>query len=245
MKQYFLILFSVFLVFFSSCKEKSIAPINLELEKDFYPLEVDRTWVYLTDSVVFNKQLSTVDTLKGFVKETITDKFVTTGDIDLYIIERSFKRSLADQWSVTDIYSASFIDNKATRTEENLRFVKLVIPISLGQKWDGNQFFDESIIVNVGGESIEVYKNWDSEVTAIESIVNIYGVQYENCTEIILADSENSIEKRYVKEIYSKGVGLISKEMVVLCTQNSDTSIEILDRAEEGFVLSQSLVEYY
>ena len=77
------------------------------------------------------------------------------------------------------------------------------------------------------------------------STINIYGVQYENCTEIILADSENSIEKRYVKEIYSKGVGLISKEMVVLCTQNGDTSIEILDRAEEGFVLSQSLVEYY
>lgn len=245
MNQYFLILYSVFLVCFSSCKEESIPAMSVEIDTEFYPLEVGRTWIYLTDSVVFNKQLNTVDTLIGFMKEEITAEFVTTGDIVLYVIERSFRRTLVDQWNVTDIYSASFIDNKATRTEENLRFVKLVFPTSLGQKWDGNQFFDETVIVNVGGESIEVYKNWNSEVIAIGSTVVLGGVQFENCTEIILADSENSIEKRYVKEIYAKGVGLISKEMVVLCTQNGDANIEILDRAEEGFVLSQSLVEYY
>ena len=230
---------------FASCKEESISPVISEVEKDFYPLEVGRTWIYQTDSVVFNKQLGSIDTLRGFVKEVITDEFVATTDDISYIIERSFRRAVSDPWNVTDIYSAGFIDNKATRVEENLRFVKMVFPFSMGQEWDGNQFFDSSIFVNVGGESIEVYKNWNSEVVAINSTIMLDNVQYDNCTEIILADSENSLEKRYAKEIYAKGVGLISKEMQILCTQNGDTSIDILDRTEEGFVLSQSLLDYY
>ena len=245
MKQFILILFGSLLVCLSSCKEESIAPMGIDIDTDFYPLEVGRTWVYQTDSVIFNKQLSSVDTLRGFMREEITDEFATAGDNVSYVIERSFRRSLEDQWNVTDIYSASFIDNKATRNEENLRFVKMVLPTSVGQKWDGNQFFDESVILNVGGELIEVYKNWGSEVTAIDSTVVLDGIQFENCTEIILADNENSIEKRFAKEIYAKGVGLISKEMIIICTQNGDASIDILERAEEGFVLSQSLIEYY
>ncbi len=245
MKHYLLIFFSAILVGFSSCSEESIAPTSLEGEKDFYPLEVGRTWIYQTDSVVFNKQLNSIDTLRGFVKEEIVSEFLTAGDNTTYAIERSFRRSLTDQWNITDTYSSSFIDNKATRSEENLRFVKMVFPTSLGQKWDGNQFFDESVIVNVGGEFIEVYKNWASEVVGVDSTVVLGNSQYENCTIIVLADNENFFEKRYAKEIYAKGVGLISKEMSIICTQDGDGNIDIIDRAEEGFVLSQSLIEYF
>ena len=244
MKQLLLVFLGVITVCLYSCKEESIPVTTIDLETDLYPLEVGRTWVYQTDSVIFNKQLSTVDTLIGFMKEEIVSEYVATGDVVTYAIERSFKREWANQWNITDIFSASFIDNKATRNEENLRFVKMVFPTSLGQKWDGNQFFDEFIFVNVGGEQIEVYKNWESEVTHIDSTVVLNGTQYENCTIVVLADNETSIEKRYVKEIYSKGVGLISKDMTILCTQNND-SIPIIEKAEEGFVLSQSLIEYY
>ena len=230
---------------FSSCKEETIPAMSVEVDTDFYPLEVGRTWIYQTDSVVYNKQMNSVDTLLGFVKEEITAEFVVAGDVDTYSIERSFRRSASDQWNVTDIYSASFIDNKATRNEENLRFVKLVFPTTLDQVWDGNQFFDESVSVNVAGELIEVYKNWGSEIIDVESTEMINGIEYVNCTVVLLADSENSIEKRFAKEIYAKGVGLISKEMVILDTQNSDASLPILDRAEKGFVLSQSLIESY
>lgn len=245
MKNYYLLLCSAIIVCFTSCKEESIAPTGIALETEHYPLEVGRVWVYQTDSVIFNKQLSSVDTLVGYMKEEISDEYINSGGEPSYVIERSFRRGLNDPWGVTDTYSASFVDNKATRSEENLRFVKLVFPTTLGQKWDGNQFFDESVIVNVGGEFIEVYKNWESEVTAVDSSVDINGIQYDNCTEVVLADNENFLEKRYVKEIYAKDIGLISKEMIILCTQNGDTNLDIIDRAEEGFVLTQSLIEYY
>ncbi len=245
MKQYFYIFLGTIFICFSSCKEESIAPTDIDQETEFYPLEVGRTWIYQTDSVIYNKQLGTINTTQGFVKEVIVNEFITSGDLTSYTIERSFRKNPNNDWNLTDIYSASFIDNKATRIEENLRFVKLLLPPTLNQKWDGNQFFDEFIDVNVGGELIQVYKNWESEITAVNSTVVINGIQYDNCTEVTLADTENTIEKRYVKEIYSKNVGLISKEMIILCTQNGDTSIPILDRTEEGFVLSQSLLEHY
>ena len=245
MKQFLLVLLGTMILCFSSCKEETIPAMTVEVDTDFYPLEVGRTWIYQTDSVVYNKQLNSIDTFLGFVKEEITAEFVAAEDVDTYSIERSFRRSVSDPWIVTDIYSASIIDNRATRNEENLRFVKLVFPTTLGQIWDGNQFFDESINVNVGGEMIEVFKNWGSEVIDVESTEIVKDIQYVNCTVVILADSENSIEKRYAKEIYAKGVGLISRDMIILDTQNSDSSLPILNRAEKGFILSQSLIESY
>lgn len=245
MKQLLLVLLGVITVLFSSCKEESIAPVDVVIDTGLYPLAIGNTWIYQTDSIIFNKQLNSVDTLSGFVREKIIEEYLATGEVNTYVIERAFRRGTDSPWTTTDIFNATFIDNKATRSEENLRFVKLLFPVEVGQKWDGNQFFDESIKVNIGGEQIEVYKNWESKVTHIDSTVVIGNIEYANSTVVILADSENSIEKRFVEEIYAKDVGLISREMIILDTQNSDSTKPIIDRAEEGFVLSQSLIEYY
>ena len=233
-------------VFFFACKEESIAPEPIDLQEDFFPLDVGKTWIYETDSIVYNKQLSTVDTLRGFVREEIVDAFEAADESTVYVIDRSFRRDETLPWINTDVFSASIIGNKATRNEENLRFVKLILPPVVDQEWDGNQFFDESTQVTINGESIEVYKNWDSKVLSIGETVNINGVDYSNTVEVILVDTNNSIEKRYVKEIYAKGIGLIHREMVIIDSQDEFmTGLPICERPEKGFVLEQNLIESF
>lgn len=233
-------------VFFFSCKEESIAPQPSDLQEDLYPLGVGKVWIYKTDSIVYNKQLSTVDTLKGFVREEITDAFdVSDGSVN-YVIDRSFRRSENQPWQNTDVFSASILGNKATRNEENLRFVKLVLPPTIGQEWDGNQFFDESTLVNVNGETVEVFKNWNSKILSIGETITVNGIEYNNTVEVILVDTNNSIEKRFAKEIYAKGVGLISREMIIIDSQDeNNTGLPICERPEKGFVLEQELIESF
>lgn len=244
MNRIFVIL-SLMAVLFYSCSEESILPVPVDLQSEYYPLEKGKTWIYSTDSIVYNLQLGSVDTLRGFVKETIRESFETSAGSTTFVIERSFRRSLEDDWSLTDVFSASYIDNKATRTEENLRFVKLLLPPVENQEWDGNQFIDESIIVNINGENIQVYKNWNSEVVAINDNFTVGMLDYTDVVEVQLADSENSIEKRYAKEIYARDVGLIYREMVIIDTQNTNLDLPIEERAEKGFVLTQTLIQSF
>lgn len=244
MKQLLLLLAIVFLSY--SCAEESISPEPIDLQEGFFPLELGKTWIYETDSIVYNKQLSTVDTLRGFVREEIVDAFVAADESIIYVIDRSFRRSEALPWRNTDVFSASIIDNKVTRNEENLRFVKLILPPVIDQEWDGNQFFDESTPVTINGETIEVYKNWDSKVVSMEGNVTINGIDYSNTVEVILVDTNNSIEKRYAKEIYAFGVGLIHKEMIIIDSQDEFmTGLPICERPEKGFILDQRLIESF
>lgn len=245
MKQILFLLILGASTLFISCEEESIAPEPVDLQADFFPLSVGNTWIYKSDSIVYNKQLNTSDTLQGFVREVITDAFELSDGSTNYVIERSFKRLQEHSWNNTDIYSASLIDNKATRNEENLRFVKLLLPPAAGQEWDGNQFFDEATLVNVNGEFIEVFKNWSSQITSIGASVTVNGVEYNNTIEVLLVDTENSIEKRFAKEVYAKGVGLIQKEMIIIDSQDVDSGLPITERPEKGFTLQQTLIESF
>jgi len=243
MKQ--LLLVFAMAIMFASCGEESIAPEPIDLQSDFFPLAIGKTWIYQTDSIVYNELLNSVDTLRGFVKEEITESFeLANGSIN-FVIDRSFRRSANQPWNNTDIYSSTIIDNKVTRNEENLRFVKLLLPPEDGQIWDGNQFFDESTLVNVGGELIEVFKNWESQLSSIGGSMTVNGIDYNNTIEVVLVDSENSIEKRFAKEVYAKGVGLISKEMIIIDSQDVGSGLPIIERAEKGFILNQTLVESF
>lgn len=228
-----------------ACSEESIPAETTDDQSELYPLAIDRTWIYEYDSIVYNLQLGTTDSLHGFIREEISDSFELTDGSLNYVIDRYFRRSQDVPWSYTDTYSASIIGNKATRNEENLRFVKLLLPPSEGQEWDGNQFFDESVIVNVNGESLEVYKNWSSKILDLNKTVTINGIDYSNAVEVLLVDTENGIEKRYAKEIYAKGFGLIHKEMIIIDSQDIASGLPIIERPEKGFILEQRLIESF
>jgi len=147
---------------FFSCEEESIAPTPVDLQSDFYPLTVGKTWIYSTDSIVYNFQLKTIDTLRGFMREEITESFETASGSTNYVIERS-----------------------------------------------------------------------------------VNGIDYTNTIEVILVDTENSIEKRYAKEVYAKGVGLISREMIIIDSQDVGSGLPIIERPEKGFILNQSLIQSF
>lgn len=226
------------------CTEESIPATNPDLEAEYYPLSVDRTWIYSTDSIVYNKQFGTVDTLRGFIKEQIISSDIDTEGDEVYIIDRSFRRSDTLDWIDTGTYTATISDKEAIRTEENLRFVSIVLPPKENQNWEATKYFDENIFVNINGEQIQVYRNWSSKLDSINSQLTVNGITYENVLSITHADSESTIEKRYTKELYAKDIGLIYKEMLIIDSQIMNGQ-PIEDRAEKGFILKQTLIETY
>jgi len=230
-----------------SCSEnRETEDFTLDYNYGYFPLEVGKFWIYQVDSVIFDTTAMgiTVDTSITFLRETITDSFPDGAGKTVFRVERSVRSSTSGTWQVQSVWAASRTDRQAERIEDNLRFIKMVFPLQRGANWDGNQFIDPTTEIIVAGETLEIFKNWNYQVKAIDESVSLNGVNFENVATIEQANSENLIELRESKEQYAEGIGLVYKELRILDTQEINEDKAWRDKAQKGFILKQTIIEH-
>ncbi|MEM1320427.1 MAG: hypothetical protein AAGG75_09225 [Bacteroidota bacterium] len=234
------------LLLLSSCNENNTEDFPLELGYEYFPLEVGKYTIYQVDSVLFDTTGTgvVIDSTQSFIRETIVDTFVDNSGQTNYRIEREWRRSLGETWTVQDVWTALRSDIRAERVEENFRFVKMVFPLSVGRSWDGNQFIDINTNISVAGETIVPFKNWFYEILSVGEPGAVGVLQFDEVAEITQADAENFIELRRSFERYARGVGLIYREMWILDTQRISETDPWEEKAQKGFILKQRLIEH-
>lgn len=246
---------TVFLIFlagllaisFNACQDE-IEPGSLSgFESDFYPLEIGKYWEYKVDSVTYAIGGSIVTPTTSFIREEVVDTYVdATGDT-IARIDKYWKRLETDRWEIQKAFTATISGkNKAIRTEDNLRFIKMVLPPLPGTIWDGNAFIDPFQDFRVGGELVKIYKDWDNaEIIEREASGTVEGKSYNDLVTVVLTDSESIIERRFAKEQYAKGIGLVFAEYMILDTQcNGCEDRTWLEKAEQGYFLRQVLIDH-
>ncbi len=262
MKQLFslFLLASLCLFFFTDCKDKTtLDDFSVDFGYDYFPLEVGKYREYQVDSTTYdigpNESVIVLNSTT-FVREEITDTITDNLGRLGYKVERSERASAEDSWQIKDVWMAISTDEQAERLEENLRFIKMIFPLKEGAIWDGNRFIDEFTTVQIAGETVEVFKSWEYEVTSIGEQAVVNNELFDDVIEIQQADNENLIELRESKEQYARGIGMIYREMRILDSQcisgcNGDpTCIGICesspweDIAEKGFTLKQYLLKW-
>lgn len=235
---------SIICVVFSSCLEENTNSLDTSLfGYEYFPLEIGKYWLYQVDSTIIDEGGAKTLMSTFYIREEVVDKFQNNLGEDVFVIQKS-KSDIPDgTFLVTDAWSAELNEDYAVRTEENLRFVKLVFPIDKDRNWEGNQF-DELTRVDVAGELIWVYKDWgDYRVIADGIPVLANGKAYSDAVIIQQADFESDVELRQSTEYYAPNIGLIRKEMSILDTQCLCPGEEWIEKAEAGFILSQHLIE--
>ncbi len=240
------LLFSLFILslFFSGCVDERSNNLDPSLfGYEYYPIEVGKYWIYQMDSTIIDDGGNTRIENTSFIKEEIIDTFQNNLGEAIFVIERSGSSTVDGNYVVTDAWTAEFNDDRAVKTEENLRFIKLIFPADIDVNWQGNQF-DELIQVDVAGEQIWVYKDWgDYHIIATNSITWSNGVKYDNVIIVQQADFESEVERRFSKEYYAPNVGLVRREMTILDTQCLCPGDTWEEKAQAGFILKQQLIE--
>lgn len=245
--QLLLLLSSCCLLFnFSSCTPDE--PLNVNLGLDYYPLEIGKYRIYKVDSIIYDQDGGGTITMSNsiYVKEELTDTLRDNLGNLMYTLERFEKSNLNDEWKIKDVYGVSLIDYQLHTFEENLRFIKLKFPVGVHIKpWNGNSFIDEYMKIEVAGEPIQIFKGWLYEYTEVDEYMQIGNQRFDSTLTVLEANEDNKIEYRYSAATYARGVGLIKKEMSILNTQR-DTCLHKLwvDKAQEGFILNQEIIEY-
>lgn len=228
---------------FLSCRNETETLDESTFGYDFFPVATGKSWTYASDSIIFDNGGAKKDTLRSYIREEIGEKFLDEEGKDVYKVHRYIRRDPADAWSMINTWTTSADSFRAIRTEENLKFVKLVFPVKKGLRWDGNIFIDEDLRIEVAGESIEPYKNWKYRMEEIDEPYSYKGSNVAS-VRVSLVDDSSIIDRRKVTEFYGKGIGLLRKEMMILDSDGSRPGDPWELKAQKGFIHTLTLIEH-
>lgn len=257
----FLLFLIVALPLFLACDKREIEDTLIEdYGYGYFPLEVGRSWIYEVDSVIYDPAVggTAVDSFRTFIRESVVDTLLDNAGQALYRVERSYRRSDTLPWLPEKVFTLSRDGQRAIRTEDNLRFTKLVFPVREGKSWDGNAFFDDSRFVFVAGESIQMFKGWQYRILGAGMPAMVGNLEFSDVVTVQNADNRylnNFLEYRLAREQYARGVGLVRREVFIWDTLCQDCcggnvedgvcqSLPWEEKVEKGFTVRQRLVSY-
>lgn len=238
-----------------ACQETVETPEAIDYGYDYFPLRIGASWTYQVDSIIFDPGITgtDLDSSRHWVQERITDTFTDAAGLLRYRVEQYSRLADTMPWQINQVLTLARGERRAYRDEANLRFVKLPFPLRDGATWDGNAFFDNTLILEVAGEQLELFKSWDYRVLELEEALELSGLTFSDVATVQNADAENLLERRYALEQYARGVGLVYRTLLLadtqcqVCCNGDGAQCEPLpwrDKAERGLIVHQQLVSY-
>ncbi len=241
--------FSIFLTvagLLTACSKSELdAYDNTRLGLDYYPVDIGASWVYAVDSILFKLRGTVVeDSSHAFLREEVADSFRNATHQLVYRIDLFYTRDTALGWDLIGNHFLEKSNTSLVKREGGLDFTKLIFPVETYSSWNGNSRIHPRTQISVNGEILEPYADWNYVYNYKDKAEVSGGKSYESVCKVTEVDDENLIEKRYSVALYAKNVGLISREVWLLDTQNTNPSIPFRNRAEKGFILRQQLISY-
>ncbi|MBK8514924.1 MAG: hypothetical protein IPL55_01135 [Saprospiraceae bacterium] len=237
---YFLILLTGFLFFSCTNEKESVDQSTFGYE--YFPVSSGKVWTYQSDSIIYLSGGAKRDSVRSFIQEEIGDMYTDASGNQIFKIYRSFRRNNSDNWERINTWTVSMDNTSAVRTEENLKFIKLVFPFKKGLRWQGNAFLDPDIYIEAGGENIQAYKNWKSKIEATDLDYNFKGNTIKTVKVNLVSDT-SIIDLRKVTEYYGQGIGLVRKEMTILDTDGNNPSQSWELKTKKGFIHTLTLLD--
>lgn len=217
---------------------------------DYSPMDSGKFIVYQVDSIIYNEYEDRVDSHSYKMRYEYGRVELDAANEPIQRLLRYERSATNPIWELKAVCSAKNIGNQFQVIENNQRLIKLTYPVVQGDDWDGLPFIRRDTSIEIQGGSINLYKDWGNfSYEAIEPDFSINGLSFDTTLVVLQVDKTNNIERRYVKERYAKGVGLIEREMWILDTQCGGNIASCIGtpweiKAEKGFILRQRILQH-
>lgn len=227
----------VIIVFFAACKKKTEPASSIDLGKDYYPDKLGKYIIYDVDSIVYDEFTFDSTFYKYRIKEKLEEEFIDNENKKAIKLVRYIKKynSLKPYdsipWVIKDVWQVNVNTNNIEVVEENIRYSKLIFPVKQNSKWDGN-------VKNAIGEWMYTYSYIDqSEV--------INSVSCDKTCLVIQKDFRTLISWQYYAEKYSRGIGLVNREIIDIKhpVTSTNTAIENIPN-KIGTIYKSKIITY-
>ncbi len=127
---------------FFSCKKDYIA--NYPNAVDYYPLQAGKVWFYKLDSTTIPAFGTELIVHSYHLKDSVGISFLDNDQRTSWPIYRFITDTLEQNaWQYISTYYVTPTNNDVEVVDDNnLRFIKLVSPVSEGKIWKGNSYID-------------------------------------------------------------------------------------------------------
>lgn len=202
------------LIIMNGCETKVETP-EYESYKSYYPLAVGKYITYKLDSTVVKPFGTGFETKTYTVKDVIEEQFTDNSNRATYKIVR-YKLE-GTRWVFNNIFTITPLQNSIELVENNLRYTKLINPVTEGKDWKGNSYLSYSPFF-----AYSDFKNWSYTYSKIKSPFAINNQAFNNTITVQSFDSilnkpfYNKIYSEYSKgyEVYAKDIGKVYQDIL-------------------------------
>ena len=211
---------SLVIVLFASagCDKTVTESVETGELSDWLPLQPGRSVTYRLDSTVY-LSLNTVKTVRSYVVRDAVESAFTdnTGRKAYRIVRRIRDAKDTTLWVPNAVFSATPSDNSVEWVENNLRFIRLRLPLRDGFAWKGNSYVN-----TLTDPLLQYMDDWSYTLDSVGKPKSLDGRTFN---ETLTVNQRNEVinnpgdKSRYFsvirsKEVYAKGIGLVLREFL-------------------------------
>lgn len=213
------LLITIIVLCFPSCK-KSTETIAASPAVTYFPLEIGKYITYKLDSTIFIN-FGERDTVISYeVMDKVDAKFIDNSGRPAYRILRSIRTDASQQWQANNTFMAVYGEKGVEYIENNLRFLKLVDPVTNGFTWKGNSYIETGSFTS----DVNYLDGWNYTYDSVNVPLTLNQQLIDSTIKVVQADeffgddpsSGSAVygEKNYSVEKYAKGIGLVFKDFL-------------------------------
>ncbi len=165
----------------------------------YFPTEIN-SWVeYEARSIIHVDALGS-DTTYFYLKEIITEEFIDNQGRTTYRVERFEKDSLDQEYELKDVWYSNITQTTAEKVEENVRFTKMIFPVSENKTWDGN--------------ANNTIGKWSYQYDSLHLPRTYNSLDFDSTVLVSQIDNVNPFQRQQAYEVYANYVGLVRKSYI-------------------------------
>ena len=212
---FLLLLVTLMSVYFIACKKTDDKPFLSY--KQFINPKVGKYIIYQLDSTVTLSFGGSFVVKSYIVKDTIVEKVMDNQNRESYKVFRLQYDPIAKTWSPTNTFLLTPLDTKIEYVENNLRYVKMVNPVTDLKSWQGNSYIGQTVF-NPGN----FFSTWTYYYKDVNQAKKVGTFNFEHTATIVQYDSldnrpfdpKNYSQYNKSYEIYADSIGLVYKDIL-------------------------------
>jgi hypothetical protein len=205
---------------------KETEEFKTESISDYFPLAVGKYITYRLDSTVFTNFGRNEEIHRYQVKHVVDAQVPDNLGRPSYRIIRYLRDSLGTQpWVENGTYFITPLTDQVEVIEDNLRFIKLHLPFKLNTDWKGNKYLSDDPYASLYTfNNDDDMNDWDYNMDKFETTTTIGGKTVSDVYTISQIDESYNAPvtdfniagwRTLASEKYSKGIGLVSRDLIM------------------------------
>ena len=221
MAKYFVGSLFLFLML-ASCK-KETETFETASVSDYFPLQVGKYITYDLDSTLFTAFGQTQIVVHYEAQDRVDAQITDNLGRPSYRIIRYMRKNETQPWVANNTFLVTLTENSIEYNENNLRFIKLRLPIRQDFSWKGNSYLPTDPYPSYDFANPEFMDDWEYTYDSIGAPLAINAIAVDSSLKVTQIDTRENdplltpggfASRTYSVEKYGKGIGLMYKEFL-------------------------------